>query len=151
VSAGGEIQVSTGDPCVVEQTPTPTPTPTISTGTSITASAGGAMEPCIGGTVDDYMSASVTLSEPVTIDTNFDVTVYYQQVGGSSCGYPNITSNFANSTSFTVTVLAGEYFGYVNACTQGQNFPSGANICGACVTNSDNTVDTITFNNPQGC
>jgi hypothetical protein len=124
---------------------------TISCGGSITASAGGSMEPCIGGSIDDYMGANVFLTAPVTVDTNFDVVVYFQQLNGSPCGFPNITSNFANSQSFTVTVLAGENQGSVDACTQGQYFPSGANICGACVTGSDNTVDTIVFSNPGGC
>jgi hypothetical protein len=135
---GVELSLSIGESCTIE-------------GVSITANAGAGMEPCIGGTIDDFMSASVYLTAPVTVETNFDVTVYYQQIGGSSCGYPNITSNFASSTSFTVTVLAGESNGAVNACTQGQYFPSGANICGACVTSSNNTIDTITFNNPGGC
>lgn len=119
--------------------------------TQIEAFAGGSMEPCIGGSIDDYMGANVYLSAPVTVDTNFDVVVYYQQLNGNSCSFPNITSNSASSQSFIVTVLASENQGSINACTQGANFPSGANICGACVTGSDNTVDTITFSNPGGC
>ena len=106
------------------------------------------MEPCIGGTIDDFMSAGVYLTAPVTVETNFDVTVWYKDIG-NSCSFPNITTG-AYSTSFTVTVLAGESSGDVDACTRGQYFPSGANICGACVTGSDNTIDTITFNN-YGC
>jgi hypothetical protein len=129
-------------------TPTATNTPTPTTGNTLVASAGGGMEPCIGGTIDDYMSAGVYLTAPVTVETNFDVTVWYKDVG-NSCSFPNITTG-AYSTSFTVTVLAGESSGDVDACTRGQYFPSGANICGACVTGSDNTIDTITFNNP-GC
>jgi hypothetical protein len=107
------------------------------------------MEPCIGGTTDDYMGASVTLNNPVTVDTNFDVTVWYKDLG-NSCNFPNITTG-ANGQSFTVTVLAGEANGSIDACSQGQYFPSGANICGACITGTDNTIDTITFINAVGC
>jgi hypothetical protein len=115
----------------------------------IEAQAYGSMEPCIGGTIDDYMGASVTLNNPVTVDTNFDVTVWYKDLG-NNCNFPNITTG-ANGQSFTVTVLAGETNGFIDACLQGQNFTNGANICGACITGSDNTIDTITFTNPGGC
>ena len=123
--------------------PTPTPPP------SKEASAGGYMEPCIGGTIDDFMGASVYLTSPVTVDTIFDVTVYYQTIG-SSCPYPNITTG-TYSQFFQITVLAGQSSSNFNACINGYYFPSGANICGACITNDDNTVDTITYNNPVGC
>lgn len=131
--------------------PTPTPIPPTPTPTSvpIIAGASGSMEPCIGGTIDDYMGASVNLTAPVTVDTLFDVTVWYTQPG-SPCSYPNIT-NGAYGQSFQVFVAAGEQGGYVNACTNGYYFASGANICGACVTGSDNTVDPITYSNPTGC
>jgi hypothetical protein len=115
----------------------------------IEAQANGSMEPCIGGTIDDYMGASVTLNNPVTVDTNFDVTVWYKDLG-NECNFPNITTG-ANGQSFTVTVLAGETNGSINACLQGQNFTNGANICGACITGTDNTIDTITFIGAVGC
>jgi hypothetical protein len=107
------------------------------------------MEPCIGGTIDDFMGASVYLTSPVTVDTIFDVTVYYQTIG-SSCPSPNITTG-TYSQFFQITVLAGQSSSNFNACINGYYFPSGANICGACITNDDNTVDTITYNNPVGC
>jgi len=125
--------------------PAPTPTP----GPSIQASAGGSMEPCIGGTIYDFMGANVYLTAPVSVDTVFDVTVYYKQIG-NNCSYPNITTG-ALTQFFQITVLAGQTSSTFNACYNGYYFPSGANICGACITNDDNTVDTITYNNPVGC
>jgi hypothetical protein len=124
-------------------TPTPTPTPFL-----IIASAGGSMEPCIGGSIDDFMGANVYLSSPVTVDTVFDVTVYYQSIG-SSCN-TNITIG-TFTQFFQITVLAGQTTSTFNACTNGYYFPGGANICGACITNDDNTVDNITYVNPTGC
>jgi hypothetical protein len=134
VLVGGELSLSVNGTCP---------------GIAIEAQAFGSMEPCIGGTIDDYMGASITLDNPVTVDTNFDVTVWYKDLG-NSCDFPNITTG-AYSTSFTVMLQAGDSIGDVDACTQGQYFPSGANICGACVTSTDNTIDTITFSNPGGC
>jgi hypothetical protein len=116
---------------------------------TIEASAGGYMEPCVGGSIDDHMGANVNLTAPVTVDTNFDVTVYYKSIG-NSCSYPNITTG-ANTQSFSVTVLAGQSSGSINACSNGLYISAGANVCGACVTSSDNTVDRITFVNPVGC
>jgi hypothetical protein len=107
------------------------------------------MQPCIGGTLDDYMGVTVYLTNPVTVETIFDVTVYYKQIG-ETCDYPNITTN-ASTQYFQVTVEAGNSTTNFDACISGAYFPSGANICGACVTGSDNTVDDITFTNPVGC
>ena len=107
---------------------------TVTTPQQTVTSVSGYMQPCIGGTIDDYMGASVFLNEPVTIDTNISITVYFQY-GQQQC-VNNLGAN--SSTSFTVTVLAGENFGNVDACTQGQYFSGGATICGACATGSDN-------------
>ena len=115
----------------------------------IEATAGGSMEPCIGGTIDDYMSAGVFLDNPVTVDTEFYVSVWYKEIG-NTCSFPDITTG-ASSQSFTVTVLAGESSGDVDACTAGTFFVDGANICGACITGTDNVIDSITFTNPGGC
>ena len=130
---------------------TPTPTSVTSTPTPIViqASANGSMEPCVGGSINDFMGANVFLTSPVSVETNFNVTVYYQSIG-ANCSSPNMTIN-ALSQSFQITVLAGESTGSVNACSNGYYISSGANICGACVNSSNNTVDTITFVNPVGC
>ena len=100
-------------------------------------SAGGSMEPCVGGTgINDYMGATVILDIPVTVDTVITVVVYYQY--GNSYIPCNNTLTSNNQTSFDILVPAGESFGRVDACTQGQYFSTGANICGACVSGSDN-------------
>lgn len=95
----------------------------------------GSMEPCIGGTIDDHMGASVSLDAPVSVDTNFNVEVYWTSRGA---GCTNTTTQ-----SFTVLVAAGTNYGSINACSQGAYFASGADICSAAVTGHDNTVDTI--------
>jgi hypothetical protein len=102
-------------------------------------SVNGSMEPCIGGTIDDYMSASVGLSDTVSVDTYFSVNVYWTQKG-ATC-----SPQSSNTQSFSVFVAAGESYGAINACNQGAYFPSGAEICGAEVVGSDNLVDQITF------
>lgn len=135
---GSELSLSSGESCTEDPT-----------GNVLEASAGGYMQPCIGGTIDDYMGAGIYLTDTVTVETVFDVTVYYKQIG-NTCSYPNITTG-AYTQNFQVTVLAGEFSGDIDPCLRGAYFPSGANICGACVTGSDNTIDTITFNNPGGC
>jgi hypothetical protein len=108
-------------------------TPSVTTKQTITSVNAG-MQPCIGGTIDDYMGASVFLDTPVTVDTTISVLVYFQY-GRQQCAN-NLAAN--SSTSFTVTILAGESFGAVDACTQGQYFSGGATICGACAVDSDN-------------
>jgi len=97
---------------------------------------GGSMQPCIGGTIDDYMGASVTLDNNVDVDTIVSVTVYFQYGGsGISCLYPIYLNNTA---TFNVLVQAGSNYGTVDACSQGQYFPQGAVICGSCVSGTDN-------------
>ena len=98
----------------------------------------GSMEPCIGGTIDDYMAASVNLDAPVSMDTNFNVNVLWTQLNGGSCASPN-------TQSFTVLVPAGQVYGQINACNQGAYFAQGAYICAAQVTGHDNTIDTINY------
>jgi hypothetical protein len=98
-------------------------------------SASGSMQPCIGGTIDDYMGASIALDTPVSVDTNFNVDVYWSQPG-AGCASPF-------TQGFTITVLAGNTNGDIDPCVSGAYFPSGADICGAAVTGHDNTVDNI--------
>lgn len=108
------------------------------TGNTLTVeSAGGYMEPCVGGTIDDYMGASVYLSAPVSVDTVFDVNVLWSETG-AGCASPY-------QQSFSVTVLAGQTSSNFSACSNGVYIASGANICGAVVTGHNNTVDTITI------
>ena len=94
----------------------------------------GSMEPCIGGTIDDFMGAQVYVTDPVIADTDFGVDVYWTSPGASCTS--------TSTQSFTVTILAGQTSSYFSACSNGAYFPSGATICGACVTScSDAGVD----------
>jgi hypothetical protein len=99
--------------------------------------AGGFMQPCVGGTIDDFMGASVYLDNNVSVDTLVNVTVYYQNGNsGTQCLNPI----YLNSTaSFFVLVQAGTNSGQTDVCNgQGQYFPQGASICGSCVSGTDN-------------
>jgi hypothetical protein len=91
----------------------------------------GYMEPCIGGTIDDYMGASVSLDEAVDVITTFGVDVFYV-TGGGTCGGTTSTQ------SFTIEINEGETSSAFNACLFGAYFSSGATICGACITSCDN-------------
>jgi hypothetical protein len=105
----------------------------------------GYMQPCTGGGIDTNMGASIILDNPVKIDTTFDIYVYYQE-GNNRCNTPY---NNNNSTYFTITIAAGEKEGGIgDPCSYGQQFSSGAQICGACVASSTNT--NINFGN-YGC
>lgn len=94
------------------------------------------MQPCIGGTIDDYMGASISLSAPVTVDTSFNIDVYWTQRSNVNC-------TGAYTQSLTIEVLAGQQYGDLDACTRGAYFPDGANICSTVVTGHNNTVDNI--------
>ena len=104
---------------------------------SIITSVGGFTQPCYGGTIDDFMGASVYLDSNVSVDTLVNVTVYYQNGNsGTQCFNPV----YLNSTaSFYVLVQAGTNSGQSDVCNgQGQYFPQGAIICGSCVSGTDN-------------
>ena len=108
------------------------PTPTV-------INVSGYMEPCIGGTIDDYMGASVSLDEAVDVITTFGVDVFYV-TGGATCGGTTSTQ------SFTIEINEGETSSAFNACLSGVFFSSGATICGACITSCDNpSVDLDAF------
>lgn len=99
----------------------------------------GYMEPCVGGTIDDHMGASVSLDEIVDVDTSFGVDVFYV-TGGATCGGTTSTQ------SFTIEILAGQSSSAFNACLNGAFFSSGATICDACITSCDNpSVDLGAF------
>ena len=106
-------------------------------------SVGGYMEPCTGGSVDDYMGAVVILDNPVDVDTNFSVVVSYVESGGT-CG------GFQLTETFSVDILIGDSISNFNACSQGTFFPDGAVICGACISSCDNPNVVIgTFQCPS--
>jgi hypothetical protein len=94
-------------------------------------SVGGYMEPCSGGSIDDYMGAVVVLDAVVDVDTEFVVEVFYVDAGGT-CGGTQF------SQTINVVIPDGDDISNFNACTEGVNFPAGAVICGACIVSSDN-------------
>lgn len=98
-------------------------------------SVSGYMQPCIGGTIDDYMGAGMTLAQSVTVETIFDVEVYWTQKG-AGCNSPS-------TQTFGITVFAGQTYGQMDPCLSGAYHPSGADICGAAVVGHNNTVDNI--------
>jgi hypothetical protein len=93
----------------------------------------GYMEPCIGGTIDDHMGASVYTDNEVSVDTEFEVQVSYTSPG-ASCGSGESTQ------FFYVTIPAGSTTSNFNACSNGAYFPAGANICSACINTCDNPL-----------
>jgi hypothetical protein len=97
------------------------------------------MQPCIGGTIDDYMGAFVGVSSPVSVDTTFSVDVKYVQPGNSCVG-PNSTQGFS------ITILAGQTSSNFDACSYGAYFPAGAVICSACIGSCDNPEVDFTAN-----
>lgn len=116
-------------------TTTAAPTTTTTSATQTVQGVFGYMEPCIGGTIDDHMGASVYTNTPVLVDTMFEVYVYWV-FPGNSCQYP--TSQY-----FQVTIPAGETSSNFNACYNGAYFSSGATICSACIISCDNPSVTI--------
>lgn len=106
-------------------------------------SVGGSMEPCSGGSIDDYMGANVSTDVNVTVNTNFVIDVYYVSVGTACLG------SLQSIQTFNVTIPNGSNFSTFNACSEGVYFPAGANICGACISSCDNpNVDITGFDCP---
>jgi hypothetical protein len=97
---------------------------------------GGYMEPCSGGSIDDYMGANVSTDVNVDVDSNFVVEVRYVFPGGT-CGSSEFTE------TFNLTIPNGDNISNFNACSEGTNFPDGAVICGACVVSCDNPNVTL--------
>jgi hypothetical protein len=97
----------------------------------------GSMEPCIGGSINDYMGANISVSSPVNVDTVFGVDVYYV-LPGNSCAGPKSTQGFS------LTILAGESSSTFDACDNGVYFSGGAVICSACIVSCDNPAVSLT-------
>jgi hypothetical protein len=92
----------------------------------------GYMEPCIGGTIDDYMGAAVYMDTPPLVDTQFEVIVQWTSPG-ASC---NPISNYTQA--LYVTVPSGSQSSNFNACNNGYYISGGATICNACINTCDN-------------
>ncbi len=104
-------------------------------------SIGAYMEPCVGGSINDFMGADVSLDAPVSADTTIQLEVLYTIP-------PNNCSGGLSYTSFSILIPEGQSNGSVNACTGGQYFATGANICGYCISSCDNPEVNI---GPFGC
>jgi hypothetical protein len=142
---GTFTRVTIGTPCTTTTTTSTTTTTTSTTTTSTTTTTTpplaanavyGYMQPCVGGTIDDFMGAFVGTNTAVSVDTNFGVDVKYV-FPGNSCGVGQSTQ------SFTITIESGSQSSNFNACLNGAYFSSGANICSACVTSCDNPAVDI--------
>jgi hypothetical protein len=110
---GGGLLTLTGT-AFSECPATTTSTSTTSTTTSALSATSvfGYMEPCVGGTIDDFMGAQVNLNGTVSVDTEFGVDVEYV-LPGNTCGFGNSTQ------SFTITIEAGQAGSNFNACSNG--------------------------------
>jgi hypothetical protein len=97
------------------------------------------MQPCVGGTIDDYMGASVSVDSPVDADSTFEVSVKYV-LPGNSCGVGESTQLI-----FPI-ILSGQTSSTFDACLNGAYISTGAVICSACVVSCDNpSVNLSTF------
>ena len=89
------------------------------------------MEPCFGGTIDDYMGVEIRLDQPVTVETNVQIEVTYAVP-------PNNCSSITNTTSFNLVIPVGDDFAQVAACSAGQYYTDGASISDYCILFCDN-------------
>jgi hypothetical protein len=97
---------------------------TAATRTVVGASAG--FQPCIGGTIDDFLGGQITVSSPVTVDTSFSIEVEWVQTG-VSCN-PNTNLR----TTIVGTIPAGSATGTIDPCVGGgQYIPGGGSVCNA--------------------
>jgi len=127
---------TTAAPTTVAPT-TAAPTTAAPTSPISVSGVSGYMQPCVGGSIDDYMGASVSVSSPVNVDTIFSVDVKYV-LPGNSCAGPNSTQGFS------ITILAGQTSSTFDACLYGAYFSGGAVICSACIVSCNNPAVSLT-------
>ena len=97
---------------------------TASTASIVSASA--SFQPCIGGTIDDFLGGQILLSGNVSVDTNFSIEVQYTTTG-VSCN-PNTNLR----TTIYGVVLAGQNSATIDPCVGGgQYIPGGGTVCNA--------------------
>jgi hypothetical protein len=95
-----------------------------------------AMVNCIGGSVDEYMEGSVTLSGPAPSNLQFTLTVGY--ISGTTNG---VCTNLNDFIDLIVTVNAGDTFGILTCPLAPFIDSNGATICS--VTLDENTSDAL--------
>lgn len=94
--------------------------------TASVVSASASFQPCIGGTVDDFLGGQITVSAPVSIDTTFSIEVQYI-TAGQSC---DVNTNLR--TTIYGTIPAGFAYGTIDPCVGGgQYIPNGGTVCNA--------------------
>ena len=99
---------------------------TFTAATVSVVSASASFQPCIGGTIDDFLGGQINLSGPVTVNTDFTIEVEYTTTG-VSC---NPSTNLR--TTIYGTVLAGFATATIDPCVAGgQYIPSGGTVCSA--------------------
>jgi hypothetical protein len=135
-TTSGTTTTTTAAPTTTTTTSTSTSTTSTTTSALSATSVFGYMEPCVGGTIDDHMGASVNTNNPVSVDTEFGVDVQYV-LPGNSCGFGESTE------SFTITIVSGSTSSNFDACNNGAFFSGGAVICSACITSCDNPAVNI--------
>jgi hypothetical protein len=96
-------------------------------------------ESCVGGSVNDYIGLSLSLTAPVTKVTNFIVSVFYVFSGTGGCN-----ASSPKRVDLSVTVQIGSSSGYIDACSGGYYVPGGADVCSACIKICDNPDVSLT-------
>lgn len=98
----------------------------------------GGVENCGFGNDNRVVTSSITLSKPITVDTNFVVRSTYSLNGNCTYSEGSIDTN--------VLILSGQLHGNSPGCNQGASiFPSDVDaiLCNTFIVGSDNFVDTI--------
>ena len=97
---------------------------TASTVSVVSASAG--FQPCIGGTIDDFLGGQITVSAPVTVNTGFSIEVQYTTTGVSCNPGTNLR------TTIYGTIPIGFATATIDPCVGGgQYIPSSGTVCSA--------------------
>ena len=99
---------------------------TFTANTVSVVSANASFQPCIGGTIDDFLGGQITVSAPVSVDTNFSIEVQWVQPG-VSC---NVNTNLR--TTISGVIPAGFNSATIDPCVAGgQYIPGGGSVCDA--------------------
>lgn len=95
---------------------------------------------CIGGTVNEYMTAYIGLNNIVVSDTTFEVEVKYVY-SGNACTIDNFFAAY-----FTIVVPAGSNYNELDMCTYGAYVGFPFSICSTCVIScSDPSINISAF------
>jgi hypothetical protein len=101
------------------------------------SSVGAFSGACIGGTIDEYMTAYIGLNNIVVSDTTFELEVKYVY-SGNTCTLENFFYAY-----FTLVVPAGSNGQQLDMCTQGAYVGFPFSICSTCVVSCSNPAINI--------